>query len=124
MELSARREDSQEFDDGSPSGPSSTRVEGTTDSVCGRYVRIHSYWIIQQKYEALGVLESKWDPIRKNLARRLIEEQDKVLRSYFAQKGGTRGRGGTWVTARAGTCPLRHVCVRKARADRDRATKS
>ena len=29
--------------------------------------------------------------------RRLLEEQDKVLRSYFAQKGGTRGqrRGGT-----------------------------
>ena len=90
---------SQEFDDGSPSGPSSTRVEGTTDSVCGRYKRIHSYWIIQQKYEALRFLESKWDPIRKHLARRLIEEQDKVLRSYFAQKGGTRGRGGTWVTA-------------------------
>jgi hypothetical protein len=44
--------------------------------------------------KALGVLDSKWDPIRKNLARRLIEEQDKVLRSYFAQKGGTRGRGG------------------------------
>jgi hypothetical protein len=42
----------------------------------------------------LGVLESKVDLIRKNLARRLIEEQDKVLRSYFAQKGGTRSKGG------------------------------
>jgi hypothetical protein len=35
--------------------------------------------------KALGVLESKWDPIRKKLVRRLLEEQDKVLRSYFAQ---------------------------------------
>jgi uncharacterized protein with NRDE domain len=43
----------------------------------------------------LGAIESKWDHIRKKLARRLIEEQDKVLRSYFAQKG-RRGSGGTW----------------------------
>ena len=41
-----------------------------------------------------GVLESKWDPIRKKLVRRLLEEQDKVLRSYFAQKGGMWGKGG------------------------------
>ncbi len=45
--------------------------------------------------KALGVLESKSDPIRKKLVRRLLEEQDKLLRSYFAHKGGTRsGRGG------------------------------
>jgi hypothetical protein len=43
---------------------------------------------------ALGVLESKWDPIRKKLVIRLLEEQDKVLRSYFAQKGGTRSKEG------------------------------
>jgi hypothetical protein len=34
--------------------------------------------------KAFGVLESKWDPIRKKLVRCLLEEQDKVLRSYFA----------------------------------------
>jgi hypothetical protein len=44
--------------------------------------------------KALGVLESKWNPIRQKLVRRLLEEQDKVLRSYFAQKGGTRGQRG------------------------------
>ena len=44
--------------------------------------------------KTLGVLESKWDPIRKKLVRRLLEEQDKVLRSYFAQKGGARSQGG------------------------------
>ena len=32
-------------------------------------------------------------PVGKKLARRLIEEQDKVLRSYFAQEGGTRSKG-------------------------------
>jgi hypothetical protein len=40
--------------------------------------------------KTLGVLESKWDPIRKKLVRRQLEEQDKVLRSYFAQRGGAR----------------------------------
>jgi hypothetical protein len=35
------------------------------------------------------VLESKWDPIRKKLVRRLLEEHDKVLCSFFAQKGGS-----------------------------------
>jgi hypothetical protein len=44
--------------------------------------------------KALGVRESKWDPIRKKLVRRLLEEQHKVLRLYFAQKGGTRSKGG------------------------------
>jgi hypothetical protein len=44
--------------------------------------------------EGIGVLESKWDLIRQNLVRRLLEEQDKVLRSYFAQKGGARSQRG------------------------------
>jgi ribonuclease HI len=39
-------------------------------------------------------VESFNDPIRKKLVRRLLEEQDKVLRSYFAQKGGARSQGG------------------------------
>ena len=44
--------------------------------------------------KALGVLESKWDPISQKLVSRLLEEQDKVLRAYFAQKGGTRSQRG------------------------------
>jgi len=44
--------------------------------------------------KALGVLESKWDSIRQKLVRRLLEEHDKVLGSYFAQKGGARGQRG------------------------------
>jgi len=42
----------------------------------------------------LGVLESKWDLIHQKLVSRLLEEQDKVLRSYFAQKGGARSQRG------------------------------
>ena len=34
--------------------------------------------------KALGVLESKWDLIRQKLVRRLLEEQDKVLRAYMS----------------------------------------
>ena len=44
--------------------------------------------------KALGVLESMWDLIRQKLVRRLLEEQDKVLSSYFAQKGGARSQRG------------------------------
>ena len=59
---------------------------------CGS-VHVESF---NKNIKALGVLESKWNPIRQKLVRRLLEEQDKVLRSYFAQKVGTRGqrRGG------------------------------
>ena len=43
----------------------------------------------------LEVPEGKWGAIRKRMARRLLEEQDKVLRSYFAQKYDQgAGRGG------------------------------
>jgi hypothetical protein len=68
-------------------------VEGTTDSVCRRDGSIHVESFNKNKHEGIGVLESKWDPIRKKLVRRLLEEQDKVLRSFFAQKGGTRSKG-------------------------------
>ena len=59
---------------------------------CGS-VHVESF---NKNMKALGVLESKWNQIRQKLVRRLLEEQDKVLRSYFAQKGGTLGqtRGG------------------------------
>jgi hypothetical protein len=67
--------------------------------------------------KALEVLESKWDTNRKKLARRLIEEHDKVLRSCFAQKGGTRSKGMHGKTSRPGACPLRHMCVMRARAN-------
>jgi hypothetical protein len=76
--------------------------------------------------KALGVLESKWDPIRKKLVRRLLEEQDKVQRSYFTQKGGMlRGaRGGTEGNCKGREHVLGHVYVKRARADRGQVTES
>ena len=47
-----------------------------------------------ENMKVLEVLESKWDLIRQKLVRLLLEEQDKVLRSYFAQKGGARSQRG------------------------------
>jgi hypothetical protein len=51
------------------------------DGTC-RSIHVESF---HRNIKTLGVLESKWDPIRKKLVRHLLEEHDKVLRSYFAQ---------------------------------------
>jgi hypothetical protein len=60
---------------------------------CGS-VHVESF---NENMKALGVLESKWDLIRQKLVRRLLEEQDKVLRAYFAQKGGARSQRGAGI---------------------------
>ena len=57
---------------------------------CGS-VHVESF---NKNMKTLGILESKWDPILQKLVRCLLEEQDKVLRSYFAQKGGARSQRG------------------------------
>ncbi len=57
---------------------------------CGS-VHVESF---NKNMKELGVLESKWDLIREKLVRRLLEEQDKVLRAYFAQKGWARSQRG------------------------------
>ena len=70
---------------------------------CGS-IHVESF---NRNMKALGVLESKWDPIRKKLVRRLLEEQDKVLRSYFAQKGWDAEQGGGQGQLQGpGACPL------------------
>ena len=66
--------------------------------------------------KALGVLESKWNPIRQKIVRRLLEEQDKVLRSYFAQKGGTRVQRGEALMAKVGSMS-RGTCTCEARTE-------
>ena len=79
---------------------------------CGS-VHVESF---DKNMKALGVLESKWDPIRQKLVRRLLEEQDKVLRAYFAQKGGARSqRGGRDSGQGSGTRQVGHVCVKRER---------
>jgi hypothetical protein len=55
---------------------------------CGS-VHVESF---NKNMKALGVLERKWDPICQKLVRRLLEEQDKVLRAYFTQKGGAQSQ--------------------------------
>ena len=41
---------------------------------------------LNQNLKLLEVPEGKWDRLRQRMARRLLEEQDTVLRAYFAQK--------------------------------------
>jgi hypothetical protein len=60
---------------------------------CGS-VHVESF---NENMKALGVLESKWDLIRQKLVRRLLEEHDKVLRAYFAQKGGAPSQRGAGI---------------------------
>ena len=50
--------------------------------------------IFKKNMELLGVIESKWNEVRRQHVFKLMEEQDKVLRSFFAQKkgGDTSGR--------------------------------
>jgi len=65
---------------------------------CGS-VHVESF---NKNMKALWVLESKWDLIRQKLVSRLLEEQDKVLRAYFAQKGGARSPRKVGIRARVG----------------------
>ncbi len=67
-----------------------------------RSVHLESF---NKNMKALGVLESKWDLICQKLVRLLLEEQDKVLRSYFAQKGGARSQRGEGIQGKG----LEHV---------------
>ena len=68
--------------------------------------------------KALRVLESKWNPIRQKLVRRLLEEQDKVLRSYFAQKGegGREFKEGESLTTKVGSMSS-GTCTCEARTE-------
>ena len=72
--------------------------------------------------KAFWVLDSKWDPIRKKLVRRLLEDQDKpagtVLRFYFAQKGGARSKGWGGSNYEGEEHVQGRVCVKTANADR------
>jgi hypothetical protein len=65
---------------------------------CGS-VHVESF---NENMKSLGVLESKWDLIRQKLVRRLLEDQDKVLRTYFAQKGGAQSQRGQGFRSRVG----------------------
>jgi hypothetical protein len=79
---------------------------------CGS-VHVESF---NKNMKALGVLESKWDPICKKLVRRLLEEQDKVLTVLLRTEGwGAKSMGGRDSWQGSGTCQVGHVCVKKER---------
>ena len=59
-----------------------TFVGGTCGSVNAR--------ALSQNLKELQVLGSKHDTIRKGLVYELLSAQDKVLCSYYAQRGGQR----------------------------------
>ena len=87
---------------------------------CGS-IHVESF---NRNMKTLGVLESKWDPIRKKLVRRLLEEQDKNYGPTSHKREGCGARGRTGVIARAGNTSKGHVCVKIARADRGQLTNS
>ena len=49
---------------------------------------------LEKNLEEVQVLKSKWNGIRERLVRRLLEEQDKGFRCYYAAKwGGQKEQG-------------------------------
>ena len=43
---------------------------------------------LEKNLEEVQVLKSKWNGIRERLVKRLLEEQDKVFRCYYAANWG------------------------------------
>ena len=72
-------------------------MESEAFDIRGRYVRVGAQGHREKNLEELQVLKSKWKGIRERLVRRLLEEQDKVFRCYYAAKWGGKkelGAGG------------------------------
>jgi hypothetical protein len=61
-------------------------------------------YVREKNMNSLGVLESKWDPIRKKLVRRLLEEQDKYYGPTSHKREGRGARGRTKAIAEKCTC--------------------
>jgi hypothetical protein len=78
--------------------------------VAGKALREHGGWKIKlivfvggtcgsvhaqtfNNLKELGVVESKRNTVRKGLVHELLNAQDTVLCSYFAQRSGERGEG-------------------------------
>ena len=65
-------------------------MENKVDDLCGGHMWISAYANIQQNLKELGVVESQRNTIRKGLVHELLNAQDTVLCSYFAQRSGER----------------------------------
>jgi hypothetical protein len=67
-------------------------MENQTNNLRGRHVSVHVQTLSNNLRE-LGVIESKRNTIRRGLVHELLNAQDRVLCSYFAQRSGARGEG-------------------------------
>jgi hypothetical protein len=67
-------------------------MENQTNNLRGRHVWISACATLNNLKE-LGVIESKRNTVRKGLVHELLNAQDTVLCSYFAQRSGARGEG-------------------------------
>jgi hypothetical protein len=72
----------------------------------------------------LGVLESKWDPIRKKLVIVYLRNRTRCYGPTSHKREGRGASGGAGAIARAGNMSKGHVCVKTARADRGQVIKS
>ena len=66
-------------------------MENQTDNLCGSHMWLGAYANIQQQSQGTWDVESKRNSIRKGLVHELLNAQDTVLCSYFAQRSGERG---------------------------------
>jgi hypothetical protein len=60
--------------------------------VGGKCGSVHAQ-TLNNNLKELGVIESKRNTVRKGLVHELLNAQDTVLCSYFAQRSGARGEG-------------------------------
>jgi hypothetical protein len=65
-------------------------MENKADKLWGEHMWISAYANFYSNLKALGVVESKQNIIRKGLVHELLNAQDTVLCSYFAQRSGER----------------------------------
>ena len=74
-----------------------------------RNMRIISVESFNKNLKLLEVPEGRWSRLRQQMARRLLEAQDTVLRAYFAQKYGQMTVCGDEKSRAAGPRGLAHL---------------
>ena len=65
-------------------------MEREAGHLCRRHLWLSERKALSKNLKELQVLGSKHDTIRKGLVYELLSAQDKVLCSYYAQRGGQR----------------------------------
>jgi hypothetical protein len=84
-------------------------------------IRVESF---NRNMKAFGVLENKWDPIRKKLVSAYLRNRTRCCGPTSHKREGHGARGGTGAIARAGNIS-NGTCMREtARTDRGQVTNS